>query len=141
MIVELDGIYQDGTEPGADLTPSELAEQRIVMGAGEDVSLLVTVRNAARNIVDITGWTFHLGIRRRQADASFLARAGVITGLATAGLVTFTLRPTDTLTATPTAYVYDVWGTDPGGLRHRLIPLSTLSVEPAAFKTGDTVTA
>ena len=74
-----------------------------------DVTLTVTLSP----VVDITGWTLSMVVRKQYGATAAMTIAGVITG-ATTGVFTFAIADTDTENLDTGAYVYDVLRTTAG---------------------------
>jgi hypothetical protein len=141
MRVALTGTYLDGAQPPAELLALTLSPQSIDMAEGESVAIELEVLDTAREAVDLTGWTLVVAARRRPDDAEPLfAVAGTLAEDPATGLASFVVPATATTGKGGTTYLYDLWGTDPDGLRHRLVPASHWFVAAAAYHLTDTVT-
>lgn len=137
MILKLQTVYQNGTQPSAGVVPLERSPVDIGWPRGEDGSIVLSVVDEARAPVSLAGGALSLGVRVFPFDtAPVFVRTGVLVD-APNGVVMFSLVAADTSALAPGRYQYDVWYVDSGGARHQVVPASVLELQPADTMPGE----
>lgn len=107
---------------------------------GVTLTLVLTVRDSNKALVDLTGSTIHFSVKKDINSASPVVHKNSGVALeaeidpdqvTNKGKGKFFLSPSDTSSLPPGNYVYDVWVVLAGGERHAVIKPSTLILKRA----------
>lgn len=86
---------------------------------GDDITLVVTVKDSAGNIIDVSGSTSEFVIKDSYGGTTLSNTSGLIVSDGTDGKIEFHAPSSDTVNATPdTEYVYDIAVTLSNGRKH-----------------------
>lgn len=125
MVIDLQGLLEDGTPP----TPDRFNPRKAISFChGQDVSIRFQVRTPGGGGVPITDPTsLVLTVKKNPADSPLFK----VTPTIVAGTPTFAITPANTKNLQPGTFVYDIWLTA-GGKRDAVVPLSPLRLEAAS---------
>jgi hypothetical protein len=123
MVIDVQGVYQNGTAPLSTAAPLVPVEVPVSIPAGADVTIRLTVVDPAGAAVDITGATFGLALREFDFDADpIIDRAGSII-TAGSGRANLVLVPGDTKDLPfPNRYRWGLWMALAGKAQPLILP-------------------
>lgn len=100
------------------------SEYNITAEQGSDLSFVLTYRSAAGSLINLTGYTARMKVRKRASSPAAYLSLTETSGLAlggAAGTVTISVNST-ALSAVPAGkYIYDLRLDSPSGVEQRLI--------------------
>jgi len=130
MLISLTGVLEDGTPRGSDVPPS--AAQTIAFPQGSDVTLRVSVVNAAGIPVDLSasGTSLTFSVKKVTWPFEVVPRVTKVAAFTNArwGVAEFTIRPGDMWYLKPGDWLYDIWLTLDGA-RNAVVPTSRLVLQ------------
>lgn len=145
MILELDGVQRDASDPPIG-TPRILPEaQPLIWPRGEDGILRLAVLTEDTAPCDLSAiQNVVFAVRRYSAEANavvaLISRQATVTD-AVAGLCEFDITQADTIgMLDKVSYFYDIQLTDADGRRWQLIPESEFKIDPIYARPGAPVT-
>lgn len=125
------GVLDDGTAYAASVSTNQRTALSVPLGA--DWAINMTVSEPGGNLVNMTGGSLLLTIKKRFSDSQVLvARLATISSVRGA----FRFLPSDTKNLTPGQYCYDVWFTDSSGVRTSVLLTSPFTLEAAVALVG-----
>ena len=131
MLIELQGIYEDGSTRSASLPTDSAVTIRIPKGASTTLRLRV-LRASGVPFHIAASDTFLLTVRSTtQYAPRVLERAGTQATAIGPNVVEFALTPADTRSRDPGEYACDIWRTTALGVRDSLLATSTLVLQAA----------
>jgi hypothetical protein len=134
--VSIRGVLKNGATPSGSSRPLIPTAQTLTWARGEDGTISILVVDSAGAVVNLTGKSLYLGLRKLDASDPVLVRNAVLTD-PTNGRVTFYLTAADTADLSESEPPrYDVWLQDSDG-RHQVVPSSFFVVLEAETLTGD----
>lgn len=116
----VDEVLVSATATNPATTPATANNDNLTMFRGDNASFLVTAKRrsstGALEVVDMTGGTARLTLKKKKADtSSILQKTGAVQSPGTAGNILFSIIPADTSAIVPDVYFYDVQATTSGG--------------------------
>lgn len=134
MIVNLVGIYQDGSIPPPGVTVPSAATS-LEFAVGTAVTINMTVLNAAGNAVSYVNQTYTMRVRKNPGDATNLLTYVASLVL---GQQQFVIPSADSISKLfygPGVYYFDVWQVNSvTGASDNVIPLSGLILDPSTLQ-------
>lgn len=136
MLLDLIGVYQDGSAPASSVPFDPHQPLSFVQGA--TVLLRMRVVSTAGVPVDLFsgGWSLVWSAKKVRNGCAFKRQGALIItdGL---GRVDFLLTAAETAKLKVGKYAYDVFMLGPGGVQEPVVPYSELVVEPSKFLDVD----
>lgn len=132
MLLDLTGVYQDGSALDAQV-PSN-ARQALAFVQGATVRLRMRVVTSAGVPVDLFtgGWSLVWSAKKVRNGCAFKRQGGLVASDGP-GRVDFLLTAAETAKLKVGKYAYDVTMLGPGGQQEPIVPYSELAVEPSKF--------
>lgn len=136
MLLDLIGVYQDGSDLGFGVPAN--ARRALTFVQGASVILRMRVVNSAGVPVDLLsgGWSLVWSGKKVRNGCAF-KRQGAIIVTEGPGRVDFLLTAAETAKLKVGKYAYDVFMFGPGGQQEPVVPYSELVVEPSKFLDVD----
>lgn len=132
MLLDLTGVYQDGSALDAQV-PSN-ARQALAFVQGATVRLRMRVVTSAGVPVDLFtgGWSLVWAAKKVRNGCAFKRQGSLVINDGP-GRVDFLLTATETAKLKTGKYAYDVTMLGPGGVQEPVVPYSELVVEPSKY--------
>lgn len=134
MVIEITGIYQDGTKPAGTVPQKTPEVQDLDLPRGASSTIKLTVLKQDWTAKDLTGLTVKLAVRKFPWDTSPLFAKTFAGGTPLQGKMDAAITSADMAALEAHfPYVYDVWLIEAGGARYQLVPLSKLTIGGAVL--------
>lgn len=130
MIIRLTGIIEDGSTPDESLPDDTRRAIRITKGQSVMLELEVKARSGV--LVDLSGGSIAMSIKRKTSDGQNLVSLTATLGQPK-GTASISITPANTKPLEPGFYVYDIWYTSAGGDREPLVAASRLFLAPTSL--------
>lgn len=132
MILDLTGVYQDGSRLDAEVPHN--ARQALALIQGATVLLRLRVVTSAGAPVDLFagGWSLVWSAKKVRNGCAF-KRQGSLVVSEGPGRADFLLTATETAKLKTGKYAYDIFMLGPGGQQEPVVPYSELVVEPSKY--------
>lgn len=132
MVVDLLGVFEDGSTRGRLVPTDPRAFVRVPSGADLTVRLRVVAANGVAK--DLTGGVLTMELKRRPADPAIVARAGTLVTTEGLNRANFAFTPTDWLQADPLGngaqLIFAIWLVQ-SSKRDAVVPSSPFILQPS----------
>lgn len=132
MIIDLKGVWDDGTNYAPNVSPSTATTIQFFAGSSVVLRLCVITNNGA--LMTQTGAAVVFRVKQSTGDGLDLISKDGVAVLRAPGRWDFTLDPADTSVLVPGRYVFDVWltqGTGDAAISSPVVQLSALFLAPS----------
>lgn len=120
MVIDLDGVLDDGTLPDPTSPAGEDRHRTIRLALGQSATIQLRVTNPSGQPAQTDGATATLAVKRRAFDSPAISKSAAMAG----NQATFALVPADTKLLETGHYVYDVWVQTSPTARDPVVPIS-----------------